>query len=151
MEDQRQIVQKVVTEANGINPIVFWEAWEVQNGVVYAGYKKTTQVAGVPIKHAELGGIDTFKIPSANLNMQGQFVRVTGYAKFYEVSINWKLGVQGGVLQSQFLPSTSDPPDFWSDEGSVIKRFQITFTKDVGPIKIYPFKGHLKVSYTMSP
>jgi hypothetical protein len=87
-----------------------WQS-SLYNGVVFLGYEKTKMIDGVVINHAKDGGMDYFGCNTAEANNKGSYLRITGYAKFYEgLSIDWKLGVDGGVFLSRYLPSTRTPP-----------------------------------------
>jgi len=121
-------VQKVVTTTHLNTALdVFYEAWEVEKGVVYAGYK-TNGLA------KEKQGVDLYGADITAATKKGEFLKVQGNAKFIPgIKLDWKLGNAGGVPQSGLLPSSRNPPPggWGDDKGTVERRFNLTFTDDV--------------------
>jgi RHS repeat-associated protein len=85
----------------------FWEAWEVKNGKVY--------------NPGGGQGTDTFSIGEFPVGFSGDF-ETQGWAKYipnFQSAYNWKPGT---AEQSGNLPSTTIPPEGWSEQNSIYRK-----------------------------
>jgi RHS repeat-associated protein len=86
----------------------YWEAWPVEDGVVYTGDPDT----GILVE----GGHDTFGIPDQGARTKSTALRKDGYVYFQEGDDK---PFSGHVPEAGGLISTKIPPSGWSDSGKL--------------------------------
>jgi RHS repeat-associated protein len=114
-------------------PTEFTEAWQVVDGVIYAGYQRPKFI---------VGGEDTFQFAGFRFGVIGYgwgytrgWIKSEGWAKFvpnysmtYPPTLPWSFSLQTGDL-----PMMAGTPPGWSDSGAVYHALYMVWNACGGP------------------
>jgi hypothetical protein len=102
----------------------YWEAWRVENGVVYSGDPSTIMM---------VGGEDTFGIPDQGTGTKGT-LRKEGYSHFIE-GYDLTKPPWGSLPEAGGLPSMNTSPSGWNDSGKLLHFLSVEYDCCCAPYK----------------